>query len=137
MTVEDYRDVLVVDDDAGIRQMVCAALQHQALFCDAAADGAMALEYLHARSYAVLLLDLMMPRVDGVGVLAGMAARLRTSATGPIVLVMTAFDNRLALPAIGEAVHALIHKPFDLIELVELVSGCVRIRREHVIRPMK
>ena len=137
MTVRDYTDVLVVDDDPGIRQMLCVALQHQALSCDAAVDGAMALECLHGRDYAVLLLDLMMPRVDGFGVLAGLAARPRSSATGPVVLVMTAFDNRHVLPAIGEAVHGLIHKPFDLVELVALVTGCVRVRRDHLIRSMK
>lgn len=137
MTVRESRDVLVVDDDSGIRQLICVALQHRALTCDTAVDGAMALECLNAKDYAVLLLDLMMPKVDGFGVLAALAARPQSSATGPVVLVMTAFDNRQALPAIGEAVHGLIHKPFDLVEMVELVTGCVRVRRSHLIRPTK
>jgi DNA-binding response OmpR family regulator len=121
-------DVLITDDDAGIRQLVCVALRRHELSCDTAVDGRQALECLRAKDYAVLLLDLMMPQLDGFGVLDVMGSWELPPDSGPIVLVMSAFDGR-DLPVIGESAHALIRKPFDLPDLAELVSGCVRIRR--------
>ncbi|HKO54825.1 MAG TPA: response regulator [Thermoanaerobaculia bacterium] len=129
MTLRESKVVLITDDDAGIRQLLCRALEHHELSCDTATDGSQALEYLQARDYAVLLLDLMMPKVDGFSVLTAMSSWQKQLDTGPVVLVMTAFDGHLDLPVLDESVHALIRKPFDLPELAELVLGCVTLRR--------
>lgn len=128
MTHRQSKDVLIADDDAGIRQLICLAMQRHDLSCDTAANGRQVLECLRVKDYAVLLLDLMMPQLDGFGVLAELASRETAPDAGLIVLVMTAFDERVDLPVIGESVHAVIRKPFDLRELAALVSGCVQTR---------
>ena len=130
MIVRESRDVLITDDDAGIRECVGAALQRHDLSFDTANNGAQALQCMQAKDYAVVLLDLLMPELDGFGVVAAMSAWTIRPRTRPIVLIMTAFDLRSDLPGIGENVHALVRKPFDLPELAELVSGCVRIRQK-------
>ena len=62
------KDVLIVDDDEDVRTVVCTALTHGGLTCDTAADGVYALECLETSRYRVVLLDLVMPRLDGTGV---------------------------------------------------------------------
>ncbi|HEX8155686.1 MAG TPA: response regulator, partial [Thermoanaerobaculia bacterium] len=60
--------VLVADDDHSIRQLVTTIVRRERLLVDSAADGAEAIALLAQHEYAVILLDLMMPRVDGFGV---------------------------------------------------------------------
>ncbi len=63
------RPVLVVDDEAGARELMCAALQANGIEAVAAASGAEALQRLPALQPAALVLDLMMPGIDGFQVL--------------------------------------------------------------------
>jgi len=59
---------LVVDDDAAIRILISRILSRHGFRVDAAADGAEAIEELLQHDYALVTLDLMMPRIDGYGV---------------------------------------------------------------------
>jgi CheY-like chemotaxis protein len=79
--------ILVVDDDDAIRTMVERVLRRERYDVDSARDGFEAIEKLSRQDYGTVLLDLMMPRVDGHGVLQF----LETAApTPPRVIVMTA-----------------------------------------------
>ena len=127
------KDVLIVDDDAAIREMVCAALQGEKLTCDTAADGHDALDLLAKTDYAVILLDLKMPSMDGFGVLNTIREWEKFQQSGTVVLVMTATD-RDVFPTLGENVQAVIRKPFAISELADIVRSCVNIRRAHVSR---
>ena len=60
---------LVVDDDDPIRNMLTKVVERQDFEVDTAKDGAEAIEKIHEDGYALIVLDLMMPRVDGYGVL--------------------------------------------------------------------
>ena len=62
------RRVLVVDDDVSIRVLVSRVLSRAAYEVEVARDGAEAIEMLARNHYSAIVLDLMMPRVDGVGV---------------------------------------------------------------------
>jgi DNA-binding response OmpR family regulator len=121
------KDVLIVDDDAGIRNLVAVALSRAGLTCDTAVDGLHAVEQMSERIYTVLLLDMSMPRLDGAGVLREIR-EFRTDGDRPIVLVMTAAVEREPLEPVAEMVQAVITKPFDIHELRELVQGCVALR---------
>ena len=63
------KKVLVVDDDDAIRTMVERVLKREQYDVESARDGYEAIEKLNRNDYATVLLDLMMPRVDGHGVL--------------------------------------------------------------------
>ena len=58
--------ILIVDDNATNREVLSALLQRQGLACDVAADGCHALERMEQNDYSVVLLDLRMPRLDGI-----------------------------------------------------------------------
>ncbi len=63
------RRALVVDDDEPIRTMLAEVVSRQGVEVDTACDGVEAIERIDRQHYDVILLDLMMPRVDGYGVL--------------------------------------------------------------------
>lgn len=111
--------VLVVEDDRPIRTLLVTTLRRAGLDATGAEDGAAALEILAAGSFAVVLIDLMMPRMDGftlTDTLAGMALGRR-----PIVMVMTAFTDLPANRLDPQVVHAFFRKPFDVEAIVETI----------------
>lgn len=107
------RKVLVVDDDDGIRQMVCKILERERFDVDRARDGAEAIEKLKQRDYNLVLLDLMMPRVDGYEVLRFLK-RTRPQKLSRVV-VMTALTPH----EVEEPVAKVLAKPFDVGVLIE------------------
>jgi CheY-like chemotaxis protein len=129
MSAKPEKDVLIVDDDDAIRGMMKAALERCGLSCGAAVDGLDALNQIKVARYAVILLDLMMPRLDGRGVIG----HLRTEpGERPIVIVMTAFPERDHPALDGTLVQAVVRKPFDLHNLANLLHDCVISRRSGV-----
>jgi CheY-like chemotaxis protein len=126
---DNRRDVLIVDDDQPIRNLLCLAMTRLGLQCDAALDGEDALQRVRGTNYAVILLDLMMPRVDGAEFLRLLAERQLTVKRRPIVLLMTALGDD-TLP-VTDSIQAIIRKPFDLDDVTALVLGCVEQRRNH------
>ena len=58
--------VLVVEDEPNIRDLVCLHLRHEGYTCDAEADGSQALERCAAERYDLMVLDVMLPGLDGL-----------------------------------------------------------------------
>jgi two-component system alkaline phosphatase synthesis response regulator PhoP len=111
--------VLVVEDDVAIRSLLVAALRREPFQVDTAPDGASALQMTGAFEYAVIVLDLMMPRLNGFEFLDLFHAT--TPAPRSVVLVVTAFDDvKLAKLPAGR-VHGIIRKPFDVMQLVTII----------------
>lgn len=131
MALQKTKDVLIVDDDDAIRNLLCAALAQAGLTCDDASHGVAALQKLKAVDYSVVLLDLMMPQLDGAGVLAELQSWQQPQDRKPVIVVITAFPDREQPALPGEMVQAIVRKPFDVGELTELVAGCVAARRAH------
>ena len=107
--------VLVVDDEDAIRNLVCQILQMEGFEVDSAVDGEKCLDKVCAFHPDVMVLDLMMPVLDGWGVLE----RLRGVKPHPAVVVLSARPDRTRALACG-AVDCL-GKPFDF---HDLVSAC-------------
>jgi len=129
MAIHSLKDVLVVEDDESIRKLILHALRKAGLDCDSAGDGIPGLEKLNSGAYSVLLLDYMMPQMNGVEVLTRFKQSGRRTEELPVVLLLTAAADREPLLPVAELVHAIIKKPFDLHALTEIVCGCVSARR--------
>src|SRR5438045_3840071 len=108
MMIDPTRRVLVVDDDKDVRDILFSVLQTRGIHADSAANGREALDLVAQHPYVVVVLDLMMPEVDGFGVLDA----LRTSGAMPVVLVVTAADHALTDRLDPSLSHGLIRKPF-------------------------
>jgi two-component system, OmpR family, response regulator MprA len=115
--------ILVVDDEPAVREAVDRALRVEGYETELAADGAQALEALADRAPDALVLDLLMPRVDGLEV----CRRLRAAGDRTPVLVLTARD------AVPDRVRGLdagaddyLVKPFALEELLARLRALLR-----------
>jgi two-component system, OmpR family, response regulator MprA len=115
--------ILVVDDEPAVREAVDRALRLQGYETELAGDGAEALDALAARAPDALVLDVLMPRVDGLEV----CRRLRAAGDRTPVLVLTARD------AVPDRVRGLdagaddyLVKPFALDELLARLRALLR-----------
>jgi len=114
--------ILLADDDHAIRQLVTTILRRERLTVDAAVDGIEAIDLLQRHEYAVILLDLMMPRVDGFGVIDYLARH--PPAFKPVVLVITAYADQKFKQVNPDIVAGVIRKPFEVADLGALVRLC-------------
>jgi DNA-binding response OmpR family regulator len=109
-------DILVVDDDPDVRETLCLALQDAGHQVAVAADGAQALDLLRRGHYRTLLLDLMLPGLDGFAVLQRL--RAEPALRPPVVLVLSALQRRAdVLAALEAGADDYLAKPFDLDDL--------------------
>ena len=113
------RDVLVVDDDPGVRDFIGVALAAEGIPYRTAEHGQQALAQVAARRPGVILLDRDMPVMDGVQFCDTFDASLGRE--GTIVIVMTASTQAAQF---RDACHAdeLLAKPFDLDDLYAVVA---------------
>jgi CheY-like chemotaxis protein len=108
--------ILVVDDDAAIREAVRDVLEQEGLPVETASDGAEALVKINARAPRLVLLDMRMPGMDGWG----FARALRLSGIElPVVVMTAAADARRWADEIGAI--DVVAKPFGVDELMDVV----------------
>lgn len=115
------RAALVVDDDAGVRLLVKRILSANSFIVDVARDGAEAIEKIATSNYDVIILDLMMPRIDGRDVVHYLSDHAPEIL--PKVIVMTAF-GRSAISDVCPPVGRYFEKPFDINRLLREVTEC-------------
>jgi DNA-binding response OmpR family regulator len=118
-------EVLVVDDDPDIRNMLVFALEDAGFRVREAEDGEAALTALEEKAPDVVVLDLMMPNVDGFGVLRG--RRQRGLATSTRFLVLTAKTAERDFVRGWElGADEYLTKPFDPDKLIQKVKDLLR-----------
>jgi DNA-binding response OmpR family regulator len=132
MTVGQKR-ILVVDDDGEIRDLLTSVLQKHDLMVDSAADGAAAYDLLREFHYAVVLVDLVMPGLDGHALLDLIASG---EVSPPVVLVITAADRAAIERLDAQRIHGIVRKPFDPYEIARLVVACAEIKSRSPFGPM-
>lgn len=114
--------ILVVDDDQLIRDVVAEILEMSDYHVDKAANGAEALAFMRTRQPAAVLLDLMMPIMDGWEFLRQCR---RDPPCAPVpVAIMSAARNASAMAAELGA-QAFLAKPFELESVIQLVQRLV------------
>jgi len=125
--MSDPINVLVVDDDVSIQEMIRIGLEAEGVRILSAGDGAEALEVLEREPVDIVLLDIMMPRVDGW--MALMEIRNNPATADIPVIMLTAKTQDLAkILAFKQGVQQYVTKPFNLMELSARIHGLVRPR---------
>jgi len=110
--------ILVVDDDETTRLLMRKVLTGAGFSATEAKDGLAALETLRSRRFDLMLLDVWMPRMNGLDLLA----ELRTIESPPRVVVMTSDDApETLLKAVREQAFSYVHKPVDASALLKTV----------------
>jgi CheY-like chemotaxis protein len=114
--------VLVVDDDPDILEAICDILEAEGYEVARARHGEEALARVEDRRPAVILLDLMMPVMDGVAF--AQALRLRPAVRDVPIVVISADGNPQRAASVGASGY--LAKPFDIEALLAQVAGITR-----------
>lgn len=115
--------ILIVEDSETLLDALSRSLKQEGYACDLASDGVSALQYLDSYRYDAVILDLMMPRLDGYGVLKRLGQRDGSSP----VLVLSArdqVDDRVK--ALDAGADDFLTKPFELAELLARLRALAR-----------
>jgi DNA-binding response OmpR family regulator len=114
--------VLAVDDDPHIRELLRLYLEREGFVVHEAGDGAAALALLETQSADIVVLDLMMPGVDGWE----LCRALRAGSDVPILLLTARGETKDKVRGFGLGVDDYLVKPFDPQELVARVKAVLR-----------
>lgn len=111
-----YR-ALIVEDDPAIRRLVEKLLTRNGIIVDVAGDGLVAVEKLTANRYSVIVLDLMVPELNGFQLIEFMKERKITT---PVAVVSAVSQQSLTNLDL-DVVKLVISKPFDVDEFTKAV----------------
>ncbi len=114
------RRALVADDDPATRYLLGSVLQRHEIPYDEAANGADAVKLLKSNDYAIVFVDLLMPRVDGWGVLDFLRTHRRERM--PRTFVVTGVQNQKLSTADQDVVAGMLYKPLDVAQVEKLVA---------------
>ena len=103
--------------------MLAKVVERQNLYVDTARDGAEAIEKIDEDGYSVILLDLMMPRVDGYGVLRHLKAHHPEKLSRTIIA--SAIPESEILKSFDIPVYRIHAKPFDMTRLIADIHDCI------------
>jgi len=115
--------LLVVDDDDGMRDTLLDILEERGYRVGVAGDGVEALDAMRRETYDLVLMDIVMPRMNGVEALK----ELRMIDDHIAVIMMTAYAMQdLIEEAWREGVYDVVYKPLDVAEILRLVDEATR-----------
>jgi CheY-like chemotaxis protein len=115
-------DVLVVEDEKPLLNLMATALRREGLTVATARDGVEGIECMGREKYGVVLLDLMMPRVNGWEVIDWL--KQHPDRRPRSLIVVSAADRNVFAELDPTIVNAIIVKPFDTWELAGYVLRC-------------
>ena len=115
--------ILIVEDDERIAKPLAEDLKHQYHVVDIVGDGIEGLEYAQSGEYDLILLDLMLPRLDGIT----LCKRLRASNCNAFILMLTARDTTGdKIIGLDAGADDYLIKPFELEELAARIRALSR-----------
>jgi DNA-binding response OmpR family regulator len=115
--------VLVVEDQKNVARFIAKGLREQAYAVDVAEDGAEGLALAEIARYDIIILDLMLPKVDGFEV----CRRLRDAGLETPILMLTARDDKRArIEGLDTGADDYLTKPFDFDELLARMRALLR-----------
>jgi two-component system response regulator RegX3 len=114
--------ILVVDDEQSYRDALSVALQREGFLVETAADGVEAIARFDAARPALVLLDVMLPKISGIDVCRELRARSRV----PIIMVTARNSEIDAVVGLEVGADDYVTKPFRLRELIARVRAALR-----------
>jgi DNA-binding response OmpR family regulator len=114
--------VLVVDDEPMVREVLARYLERDGFEVEAASDGERALQAFEARRPDLVLLDLMLPRVDGFEVFR----RIRAQSQSPVIMITARGDVSDRIVGLETGADDYVSKPFSPAEVVARVRAVLR-----------
>ncbi|AXX31301.1 SpoIIE family protein phosphatase [Actinosynnema pretiosum subsp. pretiosum] len=120
--------VVVADDNADMREYLTRLLRSAGYRVRAVADGRAALEEVRARTPDLVVTDVMMPRLDGLGLVAALRADQRTAGV-PVVLLSARAGQEASIEGLAAGADDYLVKPFAAADLLARVRANVELAR--------
>ena len=114
--------VVVVDDERHIREMLTIGLEREGFEVTAAADGVEALSLIREAAPDIIVLDVMLPKIDGVALLP----MLRRFTEAPIVMLSAKGETTDKVEGLTHGADDYVSKPFEMSELVARLQTALR-----------
>jgi two-component system phosphate regulon response regulator PhoB len=117
--------ILVVEDDVAIRDMLCFSLKQRGYSCVAASDGEQGLECLKIQQPDLILLDWMLPGIDGIEFIR----RLRVNeflANIPVIMLTAKSESEDLVKGLSVGADDYVNKPFSPAELAARIKAVLR-----------
>jgi DNA-binding response OmpR family regulator len=117
------KNILIVEDDQHIRKLLNILIRKEDIQIDEAVEGNEALTKLKDNTYDLVILDIMMPNVDGFSILKKMREEQAT-ANLPVIIVTAKTEDKDLMKGYSMGANYYITKPFepqDLIHSIELI----------------
>jgi two-component system, OmpR family, response regulator len=122
-----YMKVLLVEDELKVAQFISRGLQEEGYTVDMAHDGKKGLQSINETMYDIILLDLMIPEIDGLEVLK----RMRANGIGTPVLIITAKSSKEdVVKGLDTGSDDYLTKPFSFDELLARIRALLRRNRQ-------
>ena len=118
--------ILVVDDEEAIREVLCRKLRSRGYACEAAADGEQALWKAFMCDYALVLMDVRMPKLSGMDVLPRMVVDHPDTS---VVMLTAIADTQTAVEAMKLGAYDYVTKPFNMDDVLLRVEKALERRR--------
>lgn len=114
--------VLIVDDEADMRRLIRMYLEKEGYSCIEAEDGQVALDLLKSHTFDLIILDVMMPNVDGLT----LCMKVREQSTVPIIFLTARGDEWDRVYGLKLGADDYVVKPFSPNELIARVDAVLR-----------
>jgi two-component system response regulator MtrA len=114
--------ILLVEDDPSIREVTAIGLTAAGFAVATAADGVAGLDAFRAEPPDLVLLDIMLPRLDGYEV----CRQIRKASTVPVIMLTARGDTMDVVVGLEAGADDYVRKPFDLPELIARVRAALR-----------
>lgn len=114
--------ILIIEDEPDIQELLCAYLRDACYETGTAGDGVAALELFHKEKWDLLLLDLMLPKIDGYGV----CELVRRESTVPIIMLTALDAEENQLRGFDLQIDDYVTKPFSTQILLRKIAAVLR-----------
>ncbi len=116
------RRILIAEDDPDIQELLCAYLRDAGYETAAAGDGLAALDLFHSGGWDLVLLDLMLPRIDGFGV----CELIRRESRVPVMMLTALDSEEQQLRGFDLEIDDYVTKPFSMPVLLRKIAAVLR-----------
>jgi len=117
--------ILVVEDDVAIRDMLCFSLRHSGFECESVGDAEKGLDWLKNQQPELILLDWMLPGIDGIEFIRRLRA-VESWASIPVIMLTAKGESEDMVKGLSVGADDYINKPFSPPELMARIKAVMR-----------
>lgn len=122
------QQILIVEDEKKISRFLQLELTHEGYSVDQAFDGKEALDKIENESYDLIILDVMLPKLNGMAVLR----RMRKFSSTPVIMLTAKDDTMDKVMGLDSGADDYLTKPFEIEELLARIRVCLKRVKEPI-----